>query len=238
MANYELFNGVGALVVDNTTKPAQIEYVATPQSAPSGASWKVDLDATPVHKANPVELDDVGVRKDGTLIKTTSNHYAVPDAFPVTTIVRGGLADRGAIYLAQTAFAKVQPQFDPTNTWPDGYGYKSEGVYQFQSMVLDDNGRMRRYHGFHAKVAAVAADGVTCELDVESFHATSSATLTVKTERISVKLDDPDQCTTELCQLQPVLGSEGCIFLSVTFCARTKTQTGMILRGPKLPPQG
>lgn len=238
MANYKLFNGVGALVLDNIAQPAAVEYVAGIRTVPSGPAWKVDLDATPRHKASPVELDDVGVRRDGRLIKTISNHYKVPDAFPVTTVVAGGLEDRGAIYLSQAEFAKVRPQFDSNNVWPDGYGYKSKGIYQFQSMVLDDNGTQRRYHGFHAKVATVADDGVTCVLDVESFDASSAGVLTATTERVSVKLDDPDECTTELCQLRAVPGSEGCIFLDLAFCARTKTQTGAILRGPKLPPQG
>lgn len=231
MANYKLFNGVGAAVRNTAGTVADVELIfdfAQPRLATS-----IDLAPTPTRDFGKATIDDAGVYADGTPIVTTGNHYKEHPAFPVTTVVPLTTAPDGAVYLEAAEFAKFQAAAGAAGTtWPDGYGYKSQGPYQFQAMAYDDG---RRYHGFHARF--VKAAGTIYTLDVASFHASTPTQLAVTFTRVDVAIDQLDQCTTDLRTLQPAGGAEGCIFLALTFCAK-QAQNGTILRGPKLPPQG
>lgn len=236
MANYKLFNGVGVFVLQPVGFTADVDLIFDMGQPPRRAS--VDLTQTPARDYSKTTIEDTGVYDTGKPITTTGNHYHEHPALPVTTVVPGSTEQHGALYLEEAEFAIRATAAGGAGRWPDGYGYKSHGVYQFQAMVYDDKIRapgQRRYHGFHARVVKVA--GTVYTLDVESFKTSSPTTLTTSPVRIDVDLDQRDQCTKDLCTLQPIGGAEGCIFLAVTFCARLAA-TGTILRGPKLPPQG
>ncbi len=240
MANYKLFNGVGARVSLPVGSTADVDLIFDMAQPAQRAS--IDLTQTPIRDYVKATIDDSGVYDTGTLITTTGNHYQEHPAFPVTTVVAKSTEQHGALYLEEAAFATRAAAAGGAGAWPDGYGYKSHGAYQFQAMVYEDTvpaPSQRRYHGFHAKVAKVVPPGGTvCELDVESFHATPTHMLTSTIERVTVDLADIEQCAPVLCALRPTVGSSGSIFLGLTFLAKTKTASGAILRGPKLPPQG
>ncbi|MBK7078816.1 MAG: hypothetical protein IPH44_41790 [Myxococcales bacterium] len=237
MANYKLFNGVGAAVTAPVGFTADVDLIFDMGQPPHRAS--IDLTQTPTRDYAKATIEDTGVYDTGKPITTTGNHYREHPAFPVTTVVPGSTEQHGALYLEEAEFATRAAAAGGAGRWPDGYGYKSHGAYQFQAMVYDDKVRapiQRRYHGFHARVVSVV--GTVYTLDVASFHKSTPTTLTTSFVRVDVDIDQLDQCTKDLCTLQPIAGSEGCIFLAIAFCAKTNAAGGAILRGPKLPPQG
>ncbi len=234
MANYKLFNGVGAKVKWPTGTVAQVELVFDLARARYPAS--IDLAPTPPLDLAKATIDAPGVYDDGAAIVTTSNHYLESAAFPVTTVVPKTTAADGALYLDLAEFSRHRTAAGGGDAWPNGYGYSARCVEQFQSMVYEDNGRQRRYHGFHATV--VDAKGTICTLAVESFYNSPTSILTATAETLVVDLADPAQVAPVLRGFPATAGASGAIFLGLAFCAKTKTASGAILRGPKLPPQG
>jgi hypothetical protein len=163
MANYKLFRCRRAATATSAHGGRRPDL----RHGPTADRASIDLTQTPTRDYAKATIEDTGVYDTGKPITTTGNHYREHPAFPVTTVVPGSTEQHGALYLEEAEFATRAAAAGGAGRWPDGYGYKSHGAYQFQAMVYDDKVRapiQRRYHGFHARVVSVV--GTVYTLDV------------------------------------------------------------------------
>ncbi|MBK7197482.1 MAG: hypothetical protein IPH80_33960 [Myxococcales bacterium] len=103
MANYKLFNGVGAAVTAPVGFTADVDLIFDMGQPPHRAS--IDLTQTPTRDYAKATIEDTGVYDTGKPITTTGNHYKEHPAFPVTTVVPGSTEQHGALYLEEAEFA-------------------------------------------------------------------------------------------------------------------------------------
>nr|MBP6848178.1 hypothetical protein [Kofleriaceae bacterium] len=96
MANYKLFNGVGAAVTAPVGFTADVDLIFDMGQPPHRAS--IDLTQTPTRDYAKATIEDTGVYDTGKPITTTGNHYRGHPAFPVTTVVPGSTEQHGALY--------------------------------------------------------------------------------------------------------------------------------------------